>query len=328
MNILIVYDGIIPAKAYGGVERVIWFLAKALFKLGHNISFLVPKGSHCPFANIIELDMNQSIETQIPTDIDIVHINIPFKEQLSKPFIITLHGNAKTGEALHPNTVFISKNHAERHNGSCFIYNGLDWGDYPEPSNLYCSRHNFHFLAKAAWRLKNVKGAIKTTLKIPAETLHVLGGNRLNFKMGFRLTLSQRVRFHGMVGGLEKFQILNQSKGLVFPVLWDEPFGLAIIESLYFGAPVFGTPYGSLPELVTEEIGHLSTSSDSLSEAMQHAKYSSKSCYEYANDNFNSDRMARDYLDVYEKVLNNHSLNINSNLGLTKLHQDNKFIFN
>ena len=36
----------------------------------------------------------------------------------------------------------------------------------------------------------------------------------------------------------EKGEILNSSKGLVFPVLWHEPFGLAIIESLYYGCPV------------------------------------------------------------------------------------------
>ncbi|MEF9931013.1 MAG: glycosyltransferase, partial [Bacteroidales bacterium] len=54
-----------------------------------------------------------------------------------------------------------------------------------------------------------------------------------------------------MIGGEQKLNILKESKGLIFPVIWNEPFGLAITESLYCGAPVFGTPYGSLPELIT-----------------------------------------------------------------------------
>ena len=60
-----------------------------------------------------------------------------------------------------------------------------------------------------------------------------------------------------MVGGNKKNRLLQHSKGLIFPVKWDEPFGLAITESLYCGCPVFGTPYGSLPELVPSDVGFL-----------------------------------------------------------------------
>ena len=51
--------------------------------------------------------------------------------------------------------------------------------------------------------------------------------------------------------------LLNASRGLIFPVRWHEPFGLAVIESLYFGCPVFATPYGALPELVQEVLDKL-----------------------------------------------------------------------
>ena len=58
-----------------------------------------------------------------------------------------------------------------------------------------------------------------------------------------------------MVDASKKKVIIEQSKGLIFPVTWHEPFGLAITESFYFGAPVGGTPYGALPELVSPEVG-------------------------------------------------------------------------
>ena len=105
-------------------------------------------------------------------------------------------------------------------------------------------RKHLHFLAKAAWRVKNVKGAIEISRR-SHHKLIVMGGTRLNLKMGFRFTPDLHVKFYGMVGGEQKLSLLNQSKALLFPVLWHEPFGIAITESLYMGAAVFGTPYGS-----------------------------------------------------------------------------------
>ena len=45
----------IPVYAYGGTERVIWDLAKQLVNFGHQVTFLVPKGSYCDFAKVIEV---------------------------------------------------------------------------------------------------------------------------------------------------------------------------------------------------------------------------------------------------------------------------------
>ena len=58
---------------------------------------------------------------------------------------------------------------------------------------------------------------------------------------------------------------------MIFPVRWHEPFGLAIVESLYFGCPVFGTPYGSLPEIVAPDVGVLSARASDLAEAVRGA---------------------------------------------------------
>jgi glycosyltransferase involved in cell wall biosynthesis len=113
-----------------------------------------------------------------------------------------------------------------------------------------------------------------------------------------------------MVGGSEKFRLLRGSKGLVFPVRWPEPFGLAITESLYFGCPVFGTPYGSLPELVTTEVGVLSNKKEELASAIRHAAFDRKTCHEYARDRFNARIMAEAYLTRYERVLNGEHLNL------------------
>ena len=60
---------------------------------------------------------------------------------------------------------------------------------------------------------------------------------------------------------------------LLFPVKWHEPFGLALIESLYFGNPVFGTPFGF-------------------------ERFDRRRCHEYACDRFSSTVMAKNYVDL------------------------------
>ena len=92
--------------------------------------------------------------------------------------------------------------------------------------------------------------------------------------------------FHGMVGDAEKFSILNGSEGLIFPVRWHEPFGLAVIESLYFGCPVFATPYGALPGMVPDEVGRLSPSRSELIEAVRSDRFDRRACHEHARDDF------------------------------------------
>jgi glycosyltransferase involved in cell wall biosynthesis len=312
MHILIVHDQKIPVAGYGGTERVIWGLAKSFVDLGHQVTFLVPEGSHCPFASVLIWNPNQSLNDQIPADIDVVHVNHNPRETITKPYVVTIHGNPNADTILDKNSIFVSKNHAERYGSQSFIHNGLDWSDYGKP-NLHYPRSHFHFLGKAAWRVKNVQGAIDTVLHSPKETLAVLGGTRLNLKMGFRMTWSQRVHFYGTVGGQQKLDLLTQSKGLIFPVRWHEPFGLAITESLYFGCPIFATPYGSLSELLPASFGFLSSNMTELTQAIQHVEdYSRQDCHSYARDVFDALSMAKKYVKAYESVLNGHFLNEDS----------------
>ncbi len=311
MKILIVHRAVIPVHLYGGIERVIWDLGKELVKIGHEVTYLVKQGSSCDFAKLIFMDESLEIIEQIPNDVDLVHFHFvpPRLDEIKKPYLVTIHENIITTDDFDRNSVFVSRNHAERHGSTSFVYNGLDWNSYAKP-NFTKKRRHFHFLGKAAWRVKNVKGAIQVIKKTSSERLRVLGGVRFNIKMGLRFTLSPRVSFYGMVGGKEKEDLLNASKGLIFPVRWHEPFGLAIIESLYFGCPIFGTPYGALPEIVGEDFGVLSNKMDELAAAIENSEiFEPELCHEYALSTFNSRRMAIAYLEKYEKILSGEKLN-------------------
>ena len=322
MHILIAADLSLPVSAYGGVGRVVWWLGKALSGMGHRVTFLVAKGSVCPFAEILYLDKRKPLQAQIPASADIVHFHFdPKTDDIPAPWLMTMHDNAPESAVLHPNTVFLSSDHARRHGGEVFVYNGIDLSDYGNPDTDNPRRY-FHFLGQAAMKVKNLKGAIEIA-KAVNQRLHVIGGSRMSFEAGLRITLSPLIRFHGMLNNDGRNVILEQSKGLIFPVLWSEPFGLAIIESLYFGCPVFGTPYGSLPELLgrkphahaharswtgevdafQSEYGFLSVKKSEIAEAVRAAdSYDRATCKAYVVENFTSQRMARDYLALYEQV--------------------------
>jgi glycosyltransferase involved in cell wall biosynthesis len=307
-HILIVTHSKIPAIKYGGIERVIWDLGKTLVDKGYRVSYLVSPGSYCEFAQVLSYDSTISINLQIPDDVDLVHFNFNPKEEIKKPYLVSVHGNPSFGELLNIQSVFVSKSHAERYGSQIFAYNGLDWNNYPKV-NLTQPRKHFHFLANAAWRVKNVKGAI-SICKQANQQLEVLGGNRFNIKMGLRLTLDTHVHFRGMVDNIQKAKYLAQSKGLIFPVLWHEPFGLAIIESLYFGCPIFATPYGALNEIVGKEYGFLSASADELALALLNTEdYNKSSCQEYVVENFSAENMTNAFLRFYEKIWNGEKLN-------------------
>jgi len=311
----------LPVLKYGGTERVIWDLGMALTEMGCNISYLVKRGSISHFANIIEFNPELSINHQIPEDIDIVHFNT-FYEKIEKPNIFTLHGNTSLNVTLPINTVFISKKQASFYKSDVYVYNGLNWNNYKTEINN--NRDSYHFLGKASWKVKNLNGAINTAIKAKEE-LNVMGGVKWSFrnlKTNFINKMNPKIKYHGMVGNDLKVKILSRSKGMIFPVLWSEPFGLAIIESLYCGAPVFGTPYGSLEELITSEIGFTSSKMDDVVYKMKNEKYSFSKCNEYAGDLFNSNVMARNYLKIYEKVLGDKKLH---SFELKKVIEESNF---
>lgn len=309
MHVLIVHTAKIPVFHYGGTQRDIWYQGKVLAKWGHQVTFLVGEGSHCDFADVLVLDKEKPIEEQIPDHVDVVHFhyNEAKASKIGKPYLITMHGNWGRADEIDPNTVFISKNHAWRHGGDVYVYNGMDWDDYGTP-DIENEREYFHFLGKAAWSIKNVRGAIDVVKKARTE-LHVLGGVRFNFNMGIRFTWNPRIKFHGMVGGEKKNRLINGSQGLIFPILWPEPMGLAVIESMYFGCPVFATPYGSLPELIPSFAGVLSNDSTSMAASLSKANlYDRKRIHEYAKEQFNAENMTQGYLELFDHVISGKSL--------------------
>lgn len=300
MKILLVNNTPIPALRYGGTERVIWWLGKELVNQGHEVSYLVAPGSHCPFAKVYPYYKNKPLSEQIPADIDFVHIHFPYQGYLPKPYMCTIHGYVNPKEVFDINTSFVSRKHAEEHHSDCYVYNGLGLEDYGNV-DWFIPRRHLLFLARTSLKVKNLEDALEIANDLK-EKIEIIGG--------WRLTFNPRVHYQGMLGAEKKNRVLNASKALLFPVRWHEPFGLAMMEALFFGCPVFGTPNGSLPELIKKEVGFLSNHKHEIKEALKNIEtYNRKYCHQYVCDEFSSVQMTSNYLKKYEQVLNNEPLN-------------------
>ena len=100
MHILLVNNSSIPVYGYGGTERVIWDLGKTLVQQGHRVSYLVPEGSTCDFGQVLPIRPDEPWEGQIPADVDITHFQFNPRSELSKPYLVTEHGNARKPKPL------------------------------------------------------------------------------------------------------------------------------------------------------------------------------------------------------------------------------------
>jgi glycosyltransferase involved in cell wall biosynthesis len=300
----------VPPKLYGGTQRVIYWLGKALVELGHQVTLIASAQSHVPGAELRVIDGREKDPRAwlrlVPDSTDIIHLHENPMAQIGKPFLMTCHGNGRIGEQLHPNIVFVSQNHAANHGSRHFVHNGLDPSEYAfsEKREDYAV-----FLAKARWAVKNFSGAVKVAQRAGLE-LRVLGSRNWPFNLQKIFPKIRGVRYCGMVGGEEKRDLLARARCLIFPVRWEEPFGLALTEALVSGCYVAATPYGSLPEIVTPETGVLSARADDLAEAVKNSqRFDPQKCREHILKNgFTHLDMARKYLGYYERILTRGSL--------------------
>ena len=257
MRVALIVNLRIPARDYGGTERVVTWLARGLAEHGHEVTILAPAGSTCESARVIEIpfvrgqERHLDLHPLLPLGIDVVHAHFPLHGPRELPFLWTLHGNARSGELLPDRTVALSADHARRHDLTDWVHNGLDPSEYrfgaiKKDTDLFLGR--LHTVKGWHWALN---GANRT-------------GRRIIMAGGWRPSLRRNVQFVGKVAGGRKASLLAEAACLWMPALWDEPFGLTTIEAMVSGTPVLGTRRGALPEIITPESGAMGETLDEL----------------------------------------------------------------
>lgn len=107
-----------------------------------------------------------------------------------------------------------------------------------------------------------------------------------------------------------KRTLYQKAKALLYTVQFQEPFGLSQTEALACGTPVLGTNYGSVPEVINDDItgcvvaNNLAAFENALSRMNGILP---STCRKYAVDRFDRKVMAQAYLKEYNLVLNGSS---------------------
>ena len=239
---------------------MLW-LTKGLVELGHRVYIGARRGSRLPDgAVLLPFDPAESsardLLKKIPRDIDVVHFMAPPEEgvieMLECAALLTVHGNGKKGEIFPLNTVFLSRDHAERHGASVFVYNGIDPAEYIFNPNSE-TRDHLLFLSKTTWSVKNLRGAISVCSR--AKRKLIIAGGERPVSLRAKSLFIPGAKWIGSVAGRTKAELIANAQALIFPIIWPEPFGLVIAEALMSGTPVLASPRGSVPELLTPQVG-------------------------------------------------------------------------
>jgi glycosyltransferase involved in cell wall biosynthesis len=121
--------------------------------------------------------------------------------------------------------------------------------------------------------------------------------------------LGDGIEYIGEVGGPEKMRILAKAACLLNPLAWPEPFGMVMIEAMAYGTPVVATPCGSVPELIEDGVtGFIRSNDEELADALERcAQLDRSKCHQIAAERFSTERMVRDHLMVYERILASHN---------------------
>ncbi|MBU4368735.1 glycosyltransferase family 4 protein [Patescibacteria group bacterium] len=342
----------VPPEKYGGTELVIASLVEELVRRGHDIT-LFASGDSKTSAKLVSIYPRALLKDGIPWkdvsydifnvaqafkragEFDIIHSHIDLYDQFFIPFIktpvvSTMHNNMYASRKT-AGRIFVYR-HYRRHNFVSIslkqrendmvklnfvanVYNGINPEKYKFNSN---PENKFIWIARID-KVKGVYNAILAAEKLGAR-LDIAG--RIDeavldfFKSRIKPRLNKKIRYIGEINQKQKPEFFGNAKALLYPIEWEEPFGLVMIEALACGTPVIAFDRGAVSEIVEDgktgfvvppfyKSGRVNIKG--LAQAMEKAgQIDRRICRESFDKNFTAARMADDYEKVYEKILRNH----------------------
>ena len=330
----------VPPKQYGGTERVVSYLTEELVREGHEVT-LFASGDSVTSAHLVAacrraLRLDERCVDRLAhhilllenvfrhaDDFDVIHFHVdylhfPFSRRRPIVHVTTMHGRLDIPDLVPLYEEFrdmplVSISNAQREplpwvNWQATVYHGLPQDLYryrPEPGKY------FAFLGRISPE-KRVDRAIEIA-KQTGIPLKIAAKVDLVDKDYFETVVEPLLReplveYVGEIGEGEKDEFLGNAYALLFPIDWPEPFGLAMIEAMACGTPIIAYRQGSVPEVMDE--GHTGFIVDELEDAIAAARripeLSRRRCREMYEQRFTAARMARDYLRVYERLIERH----------------------
>jgi glycosyltransferase involved in cell wall biosynthesis len=112
------------------------------------------------------------------------------------------------------------------------------------------------------------------------------------------------VEFIGPADHEAKNELLGNSLAMLFPIQWEEPFGLVMVEAMACGTPVLAMPGGSVPEVVRDGIsGYVCNSVEEMAAHAMNLHLDPGKVRDYVEQNFSTEKMVREYIELYKGVI-------------------------
>jgi len=327
----------VPPKYYGGTERIVSYLTEELVRQGHDVTLFASGDSHtsarlvaaCPRslrldpACVDQLAHHVAMLERVvrgSADFDIIHFHIdylhfPLSRRQSYAHVTTLHGRLDIADLVplyeefrDPPVVSISDSQRTPLpwlNWQATVYHGIPLGRYhfqPRPG-AYLACLGRVSPEKGVDRAIEIAKQVGTPLKIAAKVDKV---DAEYFKSAIEPLLHDPlVEFIGEIGDERKQDFLGNAQALLFPIDWPEPFGLVMIEAMACGTPVIAYSSGAVPEVMEHgRTGFVVQELDDAVEAVRRVPELSRArCRKVFEERFTAERMARDYVAVYERLI-------------------------
>jgi len=323
----------VPPPAYGGTEAVVDALARGLRAADHDVLLIGHPDSTCPVdrASVVPADeampmgraaaeLEHAIGAYaLAREYDVVSDHtiggpVHGASYPGLPVVATNHNPfSRTRNAIYStlvgrgSIVAISQSHAATTALpiAAVIHHGLDVDTFPAGTGTggYLAMLTRMTPDKGIERAIRLARAAGVPLKIAAK---IREQRELEyFDTTIAPLLGENVEFLGEVDADGKRKLLADALALLNPIEWDEPFGMAMVESLACGTPVVGTPKGAAPEIVVPgTTGFLADDDAGLIDAIGRlGEIDRGACRDHIRQSFSVEGMCERYVAVFEREI-------------------------
>jgi glycosyltransferase involved in cell wall biosynthesis len=322
----------VPPPAYGGTERIVQYLVAGLVGLGHEVTLFATGDSRSaatlrflharavwPLDSTAELrHVAWSMAVAARGGFDVVHANyaaaVALSPLLDAPLVYTLHHDRRQPlsrlYAALPRVHYVAISARQRQLERALprvhlVHHGLAPEDFP----FVPSAEEYVAFVSRFSAVKAPHHAIDAARRAGVP-IRLAGRPHPGDEVYYERELVPRLRqpgvtWEGEVGGEAKAALVGRARATLFPICWEEPFGIVMIESMLFGTPVVAFARGAAPEVIDDGItGLVVQDADEMAAAIPLvSRYDRARCRAHAARRFGAARMVRDYVEVYERAV-------------------------
>jgi glycosyltransferase involved in cell wall biosynthesis len=329
----------IPPPLYGGIELVVDELARGLQDAGHDVTLFATGDSTSPVPIRWTLEHAEGMRigmavpelrhvlhayADISRDYDIVHDHTvvgPFYSERypGLPVVTTIHGpfNEELTDlylALADRVPIICISRAQHAAApqvpiAGVIHHGIDAGKFPVGDGAGDKEGEYLlFLGRMApdkGAHRAIEIARKAGMRVMLAAKMREAWERAYYEEQVAPLLGADAVYLGEVSHERKVELLAGARALLFPIRWNEPFGMVMLEAFACGTPVLAFPEGAAPEVVEDGVtGFLCHDDQAMVEAVDKlASLEREDCRASAEGYFATERMVADHVALYERVL-------------------------